>query len=107
MPPLQFGENRVERQILAALDHPHIARVLDVGATDSGRPYFVMELVRGEPRVQGHELAGQDRLDPAGIAAVQLARCRLGPQVAGLRGSRQVAAHDPHVGQWRGPVRRA
>src|ERR1035437_7594146 len=29
------------------MDHPNIARVLDAGATDSGRPYFVMELVRG------------------------------------------------------------
>ena len=36
-----------ERQALALMDHPNIARVLDVGATDNGRPYFVMELVRG------------------------------------------------------------
>ncbi len=36
-----------ERQALAMMDHPHIAKVLDAGATDSGRPYFVMELVRG------------------------------------------------------------
>ena len=36
-----------ERQALAQMDHPGIARVLDGGATDSGRPYFVMELVRG------------------------------------------------------------
>jgi len=38
-----------ERQALALMDHPHIARVLDAGATGSGRPYFVMELVKGEP----------------------------------------------------------
>ena len=38
-----------ERQALAMMEHPHIARVLDAGATDSGRPYFVMELVDGEP----------------------------------------------------------
>ncbi len=38
-----------ERQALALMDHPNIARVLDAGATDSGRPYFVMELVKGEP----------------------------------------------------------
>ena len=38
-----------ERQALAMMDHPNIARVLDAGATDSGRPYFVMELVRGVP----------------------------------------------------------
>jgi serine/threonine protein kinase len=36
-----------ERQTLALMDHPHIARVLDAGATETGRPYFVMELVRG------------------------------------------------------------
>ena len=38
-----------ERQALAMMDHPNIAKVLDAGATDSGRPYFVMELVRGVP----------------------------------------------------------
>jgi serine/threonine protein kinase len=36
-----------ERQALAMMDHPNIAKVLDAGATDTGRPYFVMELVRG------------------------------------------------------------
>jgi serine/threonine protein kinase len=36
-----------ERQALALMDHPNIARVLDAGATDTGRPYFVMELVKG------------------------------------------------------------
>jgi serine/threonine protein kinase/tetratricopeptide (TPR) repeat protein len=40
---------QAERQALAMMDHPNIARVLDAGATDSGRPYFVMELVRGIP----------------------------------------------------------
>jgi len=38
-----------ERQALALMDHPNIARVLDGGATDAGRPYFVMELVLGVP----------------------------------------------------------
>jgi serine/threonine protein kinase/WD40 repeat protein len=38
-----------ERQALALMDHPNIARVFDGGATETGRPYFVMELVRGEP----------------------------------------------------------
>jgi serine/threonine protein kinase/WD40 repeat protein len=38
-----------ERQALALMDHPNIAKVLDAGATDKGRPYFVMELVLGEP----------------------------------------------------------
>ncbi|MCI0538596.1 MAG: protein kinase, partial [Verrucomicrobiales bacterium] len=36
-----------ERQALAMMDHPNIAKVLDAGATEMGRPYFVMELVRG------------------------------------------------------------
>ena len=36
-----------ERQALAMMEHPNIARVLDAGSTESGRPYFVMELVRG------------------------------------------------------------
>jgi serine/threonine protein kinase/tetratricopeptide (TPR) repeat protein len=41
-----------ERQALALMDHPHIARVFDAGQTDSGRPYFVMELVKGIPITQ-------------------------------------------------------
>jgi eukaryotic-like serine/threonine-protein kinase len=36
-----------ERQALALMDHPNIAKVLDAGATEAGRPYFVMELGRG------------------------------------------------------------
>jgi serine/threonine protein kinase len=36
-----------ERQALAMMDHPNIAKVFDAGATDAGRPYFVMELVKG------------------------------------------------------------
>jgi eukaryotic-like serine/threonine-protein kinase len=41
-----------ERQALAMMDHPSIATVFDGGATDTGRPYFVMELVRGVPITQ-------------------------------------------------------
>ena len=48
-----------ERQALALMDHPNIARVLDAGATESGRPYFVMELVRGIPL---SEFCDQNRL---------------------------------------------
>lgn len=40
---------RSERQILAILDHPNIARLLDGGSTDDGLPYFVMEYIEGEP----------------------------------------------------------
>src|SRR5262245_24823306 len=54
-----------ERQALALMDHPHIARVFDGGETVSGRPYFVMELVRGVPATdfgdQNH-LSVRDRL---------------------------------------------
>src|SRR5215213_3914459 len=38
-----------ERQAVAMMDHPNIAKVLDAGTTDTGRPYFVMELVKGVP----------------------------------------------------------
>jgi tetratricopeptide (TPR) repeat protein len=41
-----------ERQAMAMMDHPHIAKVLDAGMTESGRPYFVMELVKGVPITQ-------------------------------------------------------
>ena len=44
-----FARFEAERQALAIMDHPNIAKVFDAGATDSGRPYFVMELVKGEP----------------------------------------------------------
>jgi serine/threonine protein kinase/tetratricopeptide (TPR) repeat protein len=50
-----------ERQALALMDHPNIAKVLDAGTTDSGRPYFVMELVNGIPITQYSDEA---RLNP-------------------------------------------
>ncbi|MBL9172469.1 MAG: serine/threonine protein kinase, partial [Verrucomicrobiales bacterium] len=55
-----------ERQALAMMDHPNIARVLDGGTTDSGRPYFVMELVQGVSIIEFCDkarLSAQDRLD--------------------------------------------
>jgi non-specific serine/threonine protein kinase/serine/threonine-protein kinase len=39
-----------ERQTLAMMDHPNIAKVLDAGATENSRPYFVMELVLGRTK---------------------------------------------------------
>ena len=51
-----------ERQALALMDHPNIARVLDAGATETGRPYFVMELVKGMPIT---DYCDQNRLSPA------------------------------------------
>jgi serine/threonine protein kinase/tetratricopeptide (TPR) repeat protein len=55
-----------ERQALALMDHPNIARVLDAGTTDSGRPYFVMELVKGVPITKycdEHRLTPRERLE--------------------------------------------
>lgn len=51
-----------ERQALALMDHPNIAKVLDAGTTDSGRPYFVMELVRG---IKITEYCDQNHLETA------------------------------------------
>ena len=56
-----------ERQALAMMDHPNIARVLDAGATETGRPYFVMELVRG---VRITEYCDENNLDIAAAAGI-------------------------------------
>ena len=55
-----------ERQALALMDHPNIARVLDAGATETGRPFFVMELVRGTRITEycdQNQLPTRERLD--------------------------------------------
>jgi len=55
-----------ERQALAMMDHAHIARVFDAGATNSGRPYFVMELVKGVPITEycdSQNLSTRERLE--------------------------------------------
>ncbi|HEY3883948.1 MAG TPA: serine/threonine-protein kinase, partial [Vicinamibacterales bacterium] len=55
-----------ERRILAGLDHPNIARLLDGGATDDGTPYVVMEYVEGQPidvYCRSHRLSVRDRLE--------------------------------------------
>ena len=55
-----------ERQVLSMMDHPNIARVLDAGATDSGRPYFVMDLIRGIPVTEygdANKLSVRQRLE--------------------------------------------
>jgi serine/threonine protein kinase/tetratricopeptide (TPR) repeat protein len=55
-----------ERQALAVMDHPNIAKVFDAGATETGRPYFVMELARGIPITDycdRHRLCTRDRLE--------------------------------------------
>jgi WD40 repeat protein/serine/threonine protein kinase len=55
-----------ERQALALMDHPNIARVLDAGTTDAGRPFFVMDLVKGVPITRycdEHRLTPRQRLE--------------------------------------------
>jgi serine/threonine protein kinase len=55
-----------ERQALALMEHPNIAKVLDGGTTPDGRPYFVMELVKGEPITKycdEHRLTPRQRLE--------------------------------------------
>jgi serine/threonine protein kinase/tetratricopeptide (TPR) repeat protein len=56
----------VERQALALMDHPAIAKIYDAGATPQGRPYFVMEHVQGVPITEHcdrHQLTNRERLD--------------------------------------------
>jgi tetratricopeptide (TPR) repeat protein/serine/threonine protein kinase len=62
-----------ERQALALMDHPNIARVLDAGATRTGRPFFVMELVRGVPL---SEYCDQNRLTPDERLALFIPVCQ-------------------------------
>jgi serine/threonine protein kinase len=55
-----------ERQALAMMDHPNISKVFGAGATDTGRPYFVMELVKGIPITEycdEHQLSPRERLE--------------------------------------------
>jgi eukaryotic-like serine/threonine-protein kinase len=56
-----FARFEAERQALAMMEHPNIAKVLDAGATPTGRPYFVMELVKGLPIT---EYCDQSQLSP-------------------------------------------
>ena len=63
--PMALRRFYMERQILAGLDHPHIAHLIDGGVTDDGRPYFVMERVDGEPidlYCDRHALGIRDRI---------------------------------------------
>src|SRR5262249_9635061 len=62
-----------ERQALALMDHPNIAKVLDAGADDLGRPYFVMELVKG---VSITEFCDKNRLPPEARLELFLDVCR-------------------------------
>ncbi|MBL8762640.1 MAG: tetratricopeptide repeat protein [Phycisphaerae bacterium] len=61
-----------ERQALAVMDHPNVARVFDAGITPSGRPYFSMELIRGEPITA---FADRQALDLPGRIALMVQVC--------------------------------
>ena len=80
--PLVVARFKNERQILASLDHPNIARLMDAGSTPEGVPYFVMELIAGEPidaYCQRQRLSLKDRLNLflQVCSAVQFAHQRL------------------------------
>src|SRR5205814_1108733 len=62
-----------ERQALSMMDHPNIAKVLDAGATETGRPFFVMELVRG---IKITEYCDQNQLSTAQRLALFAQVCR-------------------------------
>src|SRR5262249_31331394 len=71
--PQFIARLQAERQALALMDHPNIAKVLDAGATVSGRPYFVMELVRGAPVTR---YCDEQRLTPRQRLALFVAVCQ-------------------------------
>ena len=71
--PEAVARFEAERQALALMDHPNIARVLDAGATDAGSPYFVMELVRGVPIT---DYCDANRLPPRDRLGLFAAVCR-------------------------------
>jgi eukaryotic-like serine/threonine-protein kinase len=62
-----------ERQALAMMDHPSIARIFDAGATSKGRPYFVMEYIEGSPITQ---YCDRERVPTKQRLASFLAVCR-------------------------------
>jgi len=88
-----------ERQALALMDHPNIAQVLDAGTTAAGRPYFVMELVRG---VKITEYCDQNRLDTRLRLELFIRVCRAMPSIILTTSDIVIASDDstffdPHV----------
>ena len=71
--PSVIARFEAERQALALMDHPNIARVFDAGATAAGRPYFVMELVRG---IRITDYCDQAQLPPGDRLALFIQVCR-------------------------------
>ena len=82
-----------ERQALAMMDHPNIAKVFDAGATDTGRPYFVMELVRG---IKITEYCDQNQLAHPGTAATCSSRSARPSSTRTRRGS-SIATSSPRT----------
>ena len=77
-----IGRFEAERQALAMMDHQNIARVLDAGTTESGLPYFVMELVRG---VTVTEYCDKNRLSGSRAIGAVHASMQSGPARAPKR----------------------
>ena len=84
---------RYERQILAGLDHPNIAALLDGGVTDDGRPYFVMEFVEGEPIDRYCARRNLDRGRAAGAVRQRLRRGAARPPQPGRPPRPQAQQH--------------
>jgi hypothetical protein len=80
-----------ERQALALMDHPNIARALDAGATDGGRPYFVMELAKGVPIA---DCCDENRLPPRARLELFIPVCRA-IQHAHQKGSSTATSSPP------------
>jgi serine/threonine protein kinase len=81
----------MERQTLAMLDHPHVARLFDAGTTDDGQPYFVMEHVPGVVRrraMRGHSWrrSGGSRMRRRHSRPVRMRSCSI--PFCGIRSSR-------------------
>jgi len=89
-----------ERQALALMDHPNIAKVLDAGATETGRPFFVMELVRGikspsiATRINFHRRTAQ-------FVRSSLPRHPARPPKRNHSPRYQAVQHPHHVARWR------
>jgi len=87
-----------ERQALAIMDHPGIARVLDAGTTDSGRPYFVMELVAGKPISRLPSTATTTAFRPRSDSD---SSCRsVGPSSMHTRRESSTATSNPRTCSW-------
>ena len=94
----QWAHFEAERRILARLEHPHIARLLDGGLTGDGRPFMVMELVAGEPVTHWceHRASGLPERLAAGGASVRR-RCSVTASGAspGPKGGAPVSSSYP------------